>query len=248
MDSGDKKENIKLCFLILDINIKEDLIMIKVIISDAKKFAKNFDVTSFDITIKNKKRVRKGTLEVDFDKNEFRLNAPCLSNEIDESAIKAETLVVLKNIFYYFATTQVRRCKHPISNRVEGYTFIDETYSCVPRESVIDLLMQYDESEFDEYKRKEKIITQVKLSYDVIAEEYKIGNKKIKLKAIYGLYEDEIDLYKKVLMRYLKTKNINGTMEDVSRDYNLQYRIEHPYSYIYNPFYAFNFIVKKDAN
>lgn len=222
--------------------------MIKVIISDAKKFAKNFDVTSFDITIKNKKRVRKGTLTVDFDKYEFRLNAPCSVKEIDEEAIKAETLVVLKNIFYYFACTQVRRCKHPITNRVESYKFIDENYSCVPKESVIDLLMQYDKSEFDEYKKKEKIITQVKLSYDVIAKEYKIGNKKIKLKAIYGLYEEEIDLYKKVLMKYLKSKNINGIMEDVSKEFNMQYMIEHPYSYLYNPFYVFNFIVKEDAN
>ncbi len=222
--------------------------MIKVIISDAKKFAKNYGVTSFDITIKNKKRVRKGTLRVNFDKNEFRLNAPCSVKEIDESAIKAETLVVLKNIFYYFASTQARRCKYPISTRVESYKYIDENYSCVPQESVIELLMQYDSSEFDEYKKKEKIITQVKLSYDVIAEEYKIGNKKIKLRPIYGFYDEEIDLYKAVLTKYLKSKNIYGTMEDVSMEYNMQYRIEHPYSYVYNPFYVFNFLVKKDAN
>lgn len=222
--------------------------MIKVIISDAKKFAQNFEVTSFDITIKNKRRVRKGTLKVDFDKRVFELNAPCLAEKTNDDAVKAETLVVLKNIFYYFACTQVRRCKHKISNRIEGYTFVDVNNSCIPRKSVIELLMQYDESEFDEYKRKEKIITQVKLSYDIIAKEYKLGNKMIKLRAIYGLYDDEIDLYKKVLVRYLKEKNIDGTMEDVSREFNMQYRIEHPYSYIYNPFYAFNFLVKKDAN
>ncbi len=222
--------------------------MIKVIISDAKKFAKNFDVTSFDITIKNKRRIRKGTLKVDFDKNEFRLNAPCSVKEIDKEAIKAETLVVLKNIFYYFATTQVRRCKYKISNRVEEYTFIDETYECVPKQSVIELLMQYDKDEFDEYRKKEKIITQVKLSYDTIAKEYKLGNKVIKLKAMYGLYDDEVELYKKVLIRYLKTKNIYGCLEDISKEYNIQYRLLNPYAYAFNWFYAFNFVVKKDAN
>ena len=122
---------------------------------------------------------------------------------------------------------------------MEEYKFIDVNTS-ENRKSIIDYIMQYDQNEFNGYKRKEKIISCIKSDYDRIKEQ-KNFNRNIELGIMTNFSRREIEVYKKILCKYLKSKGINGKLYNVSDKYNSAFKLEFS-TYPFDAFIAFEFV------
>lgn len=219
--------------------------MIKIKISKSNKFAISSEPSSFDITLKNGKEEVKGKLIIDTVKKTIRVDLGRPLTDYTQKGIEHEQLAVLKEIFYCFCITECRRGRKPISEHIEEYKFIDE-HKREDRKTVIDYIMCYDKDEFNEYKRKEKIIYSIKLDYDKIRKDSKY-NRLIELGIMNDFSEKEIEVYKKILLKYLKSKELYGKLYDVSEKYNNAYRLEYPYYYNFNLFYAFEYLLDKTS-
>jgi hypothetical protein len=215
--------------------------MIKVKISNARKFAFSSNPSVYDITLKNKKEVETGKLYIDFTKKTIRVNFNRALTDYNDDVTEYEQLAVLKEIFYSFCITECKKRKNIISEHIEEYKFIDEQKR-EDRKTIIDYIMCYNVSEFDVYKRKEKIISHIRISYHKIKYEIKESKSVIELEPIADFSKKEMNVYKKILLKYLKSKGYNGKLIDVSEEVNRAFRIEFPYCYCkYNLFYAFKY-------
>ncbi len=215
--------------------------MIKVKILKTKKFA-YISEPSFDITIKSGTRERVGTLNIDFEKKQISLFTPTIKGNYMPYDVQEETKVILKHIFYYFCITECRKVKNIVSEHVEDFVYVDLNFEFVEKKSIIDYLMNCDLKDFNEYKKKEKMIANIKNSYDIIVSESKIGNSYIRLQPICDFSDSKKYVYRKILMNYLKKKGYSGRLEDISDSYNSQFKMEYPYTYALSPFavYAFS--------
>lgn len=208
--------------------------MIKVKISKIKNFAVSSKPASFDITLKNNNIIMKGEVIVDFTKKTVRVY-------LDKALDYNEQLVVLKSLFYSFCITEAKRVKNRTSEHIEEYKFID-VQKREDRKTIIEYLLEYDIDDFNEYKRKEKIISQIKKSYDRISKGVKNGEIEIRLDPISDFsYKEEI-VYRSILQKYLKRKKYNGKLEDISREYNSAFKFDYPNYYNLNLFYVLRYI------
>ena len=208
--------------------------MIKVKISKMKNFAISSKPASFDITLKNNNYIMKGEILVDFTKKTMRVY-------LDKALDYYEQLAVLKAIFYSFCITEVKKTKNKISEHIEEYKFIDVQKS-EDRKTIIEYLLEYDINDFNEYKRKEKIISQIKKSYDKISNGVKECKIEIKLDPISDFSYKEKNVYRSILQKYLKRKKYNGKLEDISHQYNNEFKFDYPNYYNFNLFYVLRYV------
>lgn len=215
--------------------------MIKVKISKSNKFDVPSDPTSFDISLKNEKEELKGELIIDSVKKIMRVNLGRALTDYTKRGVEHEQLALLKEIFYCFCITECKKGKKSIEEHIEEYTFIDENKP-EERKTIIDCLMCYSIKEFNEYKRKEKIIYNIKSTYDKIKKESKY-KKLIELDLLINFSNNEIYVYKKILLKYLSSKGINGKIYNISNKYNEEFKMEFPFCYPLNPIYAYKFLI-----
>lgn len=213
--------------------------MMKVKISKSKKFTVPNEPTTFDISLRDEKEEVKGTLTIDTIKKTMRVDLGKPLTDYTNDRVEHEQLAVLKEIFYCFCITECKRTKNKVSEHVEEYKFIDVNTS-ENRKSIIDYIMQYDQNEFNGYKRKEKIISCIKSDYDRIKEQ-KNFNRNIELGIMTNFSRREIEVYKKILCKYLKSKGINGKLYNVSDKYNSAFKLEFS-TYPFDAFIAFEFV------
>lgn len=208
--------------------------MIKVKISKVRKFAVSSEPTSFDITLKTSEYIQKGILVIDFTKK-------TISTDLKIPLSDESQLAVLKAIFYSFCITEAKRVKNKTSQHIEEFEFIDVPKRKIGK-TIIEYLLEYDLKDFDEYRRKEKIIAQIKKSYDSICKGVKNKQIEIKLDPICNFSSKEEKVYKNILQKYLKRKKFNGVLQDVSREYNESFKGMYPYFYNLNLFYALKYV------
>lgn len=198
----------------------------KVKISKARRLTMCCSPICFEISLKTNNETFLGKLIIDKEKKIIRVN-------LGKSLNKDEQLVVLKEIFYCFCITECRYKKDFTTEHMEEYIFIDENVKLNPRLSVINSIMQYDKSEFDQYNKKEKIISYIKFSYDKIVEANKMKVTFLELAPVFDCSKKEIEVYKKILMKYLKSNGFKGVLETKKVMYNDSEMFGY-YSYYYN--------------
>lgn len=198
----------------------------KVKILKSKRLTMCCSPICFEISLKTNNETFLGKLIIDKEKKIIRVN-------LGKSLNKDEQLVVLKEIFYCFCITECRYKKDFTTEHMEEYIFIDENVKLNPRLSVINSIMQYDKSEFDQYNKKEKIISYIKFSYDKIVEANKMKVTFLELAPVFDCSKKEIEVYKKILMKYLKSNGFKGVLETKKVMYNDSEMFGY-YSYYYN--------------
>lgn len=187
----------------------------KVKISNVGKFANGDSPIYFDIILKKNKETFSGKLIIDRTKKLIRVN---FGRPLEES--KDEQLAVLKEIFYCFCITECRKKKNSTQEHIEEYIFIDENVKLANRRNVIDSIMQYDIFSFDQYIKKERMISYIKYAYDKIKQSKKMGITKLELNNLYDFSKKELEVYKKILLKYLKSKGYRGKLESKKVIYN----------------------------
>lgn len=186
----------------------------------------------FEISLKTNNETFKGKLIIDRKKKTIRVNlGKPLNND--------EKLVFLKEIFYCFCITECRYSKNYTTEHIEEYIFIDENIKQNPRLSIIESIMQYDKSDFDQYNKKEKILSHIKFSYNKIVEANNMKLTFLELDPIFDYSKKEIEVYKKILIKYLKSNGFRGVLEAKKVMYNDNETFGY-YPYCYN--YSFYMI------
>ena len=92
-----------------------------------------------------------------------------------------EKIAVLKEIFYEFCLNDIKFFRTSVNILVEVFTFIDRNEENKQELSIIKEILNYNISEFNQNKNREKIISNIKISYDLIKKEIENGNKEILL-------------------------------------------------------------------
>lgn len=204
----------------------------KVKISKVRNLTTCCSPICFKISLKTDNETFLGKLIIDKEKKTIRVN-------LGKPLKKDEQLVVLKEIFYCFCITECRYKKNFTTEHIEEYIFIDENINLNPRLSVIESIIQYDKSDFDQYNKKEKIISYIKFSFDKIIEANKIKVTFLELDPIFDFSKKEMEVYKKILIKYLKSKGFRGVLESKKVMYDESQMFGY-YSYCYN--YSFYMI------
>lgn len=128
--------------------------------------------------LKNKKERIEGDIDVNF------------INEVMEVNFKRrlsyyEKIAVLKEIFYEFCLNDIKFFRTSVNIPVEVFTFIDRNEENKQELSIIKEILNYNISEFNQNKNREKIISNIKISYDLIKKEIENGNKEILLNQLF---------------------------------------------------------------
>lgn len=210
--------------------------MIKVKIFKLKKFTISSEPITFDVTLKNNNIIMKGELSIDFSKRIIRVDFGKPLNSFEQ-------LALLKEIFYSFCIKKAKITNKQIGLHIEEFIYIDINRK-ENRKNIIEYLLDYNINDFNEYRRKEKIISQIKKSYDRICNGISNKESEIKLNIICNFSEGEKIIYKNILKKYLKRKKYNGALEDISGVYNEMYRYDYIYYYDLNPFYVLKYVSK----
>ena len=96
-----------------------------------------------------------------------------------------EKIAVLKEIFYEFCLNDIKFFRTSVNMPVEVFTFIDKNEENKQELSIIKEILNYNISEFNQNKNREKIISNIKISYDLIKKEIETGNKEILLNQLF---------------------------------------------------------------
>lgn len=96
-----------------------------------------------------------------------------------------EKIAVLKEIFYEFCLNDIKFFRTSVNIPVEVFTFIDRNEENKQELSIIKEILNYNISEFNQNKNREKIISNIKISYDLIKKEIENGNKEILLNQLF---------------------------------------------------------------
>ena len=151
--------------------------MINVKIIGANNFSFNARSIEYIAILKNKKEQIKGNIVVDF------------INEIIEVDFKRklsyyEKIAVLKEIFYQFCLNNIKAFRRNIDIPIETFIFKDKNEESEEELAIINEILKYNFSEFNTNRKKEKIIANIKISYDLIKHGIEIGNKEIILNCL----------------------------------------------------------------
>jgi hypothetical protein len=171
----------------------------------------------YKVVIKKENTKIKGTLEINY-------VTEVIEVDMGRKLSDAEKLKVLKHIFYKFCRKPIDIClilnnEGRLSNKtshVETFIFMD-VYDNT-RVSVIEELLKYPATNFNEHARKERIIANIVQSYNIICNKSKSKNK-IELQPIFSRNCSEIDAYSDILSRYLRHKEYEFTLKDITSKY-----------------------------
>ena len=152
--------------------------MVKVKIIKANDFSFSEKTAIYKAILKNKKERIEGDIEVNFINEAMEVN-------FKRRLSYYEKIAVLKEIFYEFCLNDIKFFRTSVNIPVEVFTFIDRNEENKQELSIIKEILNYNISEFNQNKNREKIISNIKISYDLIKKEIENGNKEILLNQLF---------------------------------------------------------------
>lgn len=179
-------------------------------------------IDTYKVTIKNTgvREKRTGTIDINY-------VAEIVKVDVKEKLHEKEKFEILKQLFYKLCYTPVEKCLSVGSDGksmlktsfVEQFKFVDVNDKEADNITIIEELLEYPNKAFRDYKKKERLISAINESNNTIENGRKLKSKYIELPPVIYLDDKEVELYRKILCRYLQNKEYKFCFNDVSKRY-----------------------------
>lgn len=169
------------------------------------------------VTVKESGEKKVGTISIDYLNEKVEV-------DLKEKLKYSEKLEILKALFYKFSYSPIEEYrKDGTKGRIyyiEQFKFVDLYDKDEDYITIIEELLEYPSKVFKEYKDKERLISAISISNEVIENARKEGKKAVELPPALYLNREEIKIYKEILTKYLKDKKYEFVINDISSKYN----------------------------